>query len=68
MPKMAELSFQMAELPFQMPESLFKWILSQPILVNFPCGKKSEHPEKTHDFRQSVDGLFSHESIVRRLL
>ena len=28
--------------------------------VNFPCGRKPEHPEKTHDFRQSVDRLFSH--------
>jgi hypothetical protein len=27
--------------------------------VNFPCGRKPEQPEKTHDFRQSVD---SHES------
>jgi hypothetical protein len=33
--------------------------------ANFPCGWKPEHPEKTHDFRQSVDGLFSHESVVR---
>jgi hypothetical protein len=31
--------------------------------VNFACGRKPEHPEKTHDFRQSVD--FSHESVVR---
>jgi hypothetical protein len=31
--------------------------------VNFPCGRKPERPEKTHDFRQSVDRLFSHESI-----
>jgi hypothetical protein len=23
--------------------------------VNFPCGRKPEYPEKTHDFRQSVD-------------
>jgi hypothetical protein len=23
--------------------------------VNFPCGRKPEHPEKTHDFWQSVD-------------
>ena len=23
--------------------------------VNYPCGRKPEHPEKTHDFRQSVD-------------
>ena len=27
-----------------------------------PCGRKPEHLEKTHDFRQSVDGLFSHKS------
>ena len=23
-----------------------------------PCGRKPENPEKTHDFRQSVDELF----------
>jgi hypothetical protein len=23
-----------------------------------PCGRKLEHPEKTHDFLWSVDGLF----------
>ena len=23
--------------------------------VNFPCWRKPEYPEKTHDFRQSVD-------------
>jgi hypothetical protein len=23
--------------------------------VNFSCGRKQEYPEKTHDFRQSVD-------------
>jgi hypothetical protein len=33
--------------------------------VNFPCGRKPEYPEKTHDFRQSVDWLFSHESEAR---
>ena len=27
----------------------------------FPCDKKPECPEKTHDFRQSVGKLFSHE-------
>jgi hypothetical protein len=27
---------------------------------NFPCGRKPERPEKTNDFRQSVDKLFSH--------
>jgi hypothetical protein len=26
---------------------------------------ETEHPEKTHDFRQSVDRLFSHESVAR---
>jgi hypothetical protein len=39
------------------------FILTHP--VNFPCGRKPEHPEKNHDFRQSVDGLFSHESVAR---
>jgi hypothetical protein len=39
------------------------FILTHP--VNFPCGRKLEHPEKTHDFRQSVDWLFSHESKAR---
>jgi hypothetical protein len=34
--------------------------------VNFPCGRKPEYPEKTHDFRQSVELLlFSHEDWVR---
>jgi hypothetical protein len=33
--------------------------------VNIPCGRKPERPEKTHDFRQSVDWLFSHESVAR---
>jgi hypothetical protein len=28
--------------------------------ANFPCGRKPEYPEKTHDFRQSVDKRFSH--------
>jgi hypothetical protein len=32
--------------------------------VNFPCGRKPERPKKTHDFRQSVDWLFSHESVA----
>jgi hypothetical protein len=33
--------------------------------VNFPCGRKPEYPEKTHDFRQSIDFLlFSHEDWV----
>ena len=39
------------------------FILTHP--VSFPCGRKPEHPEKTHDFRQSVDWLFSHESVAR---
>ena len=38
------------------------FILTHP--VNFPCGRKPERPEKTHDFRQSVDRLFSHESVI----
>ena len=38
------------------------FILTHP--VNFPCGRKPGHPEKTHDFRQSVDRLFSHESVA----
>jgi hypothetical protein len=33
--------------------------------VNIPCWRKPEYPEKTHDFRQSVDRLFSHESVAR---
>jgi hypothetical protein len=33
--------------------------------VNFPSGREPERPEKTHDFRQSVDLLFSHESVAR---
>jgi hypothetical protein len=33
--------------------------------VNFPCRRKPVHPEKTHDFRQSVDRLFLHESLAR---
>jgi hypothetical protein len=43
------------------PSFLTVFILTHP--VNFPCGWKPEHPEKTHDFRQSVDWLFSHGSI-----
>ena len=38
-------------------------ILTHP--ANFPCGRKPEHPEKTHEFRQSVDRLFSHEFLAR---
>ena len=34
-------------------------------LANFPCGRKPEHPEKTHNFWPSVDWLFSHESVAR---
>jgi hypothetical protein len=26
--------------------------------INFPCGRKPEHPEKIHEFRQSVVWLF----------
>ena len=36
--------------------------------VNILCGRKPEYPVKTHDFRQSVDSLFSHkcyESVAR---
>jgi hypothetical protein len=33
--------------------------------ANFPCGRKPEQPEKTHEFRQSVDRLFSHEFLAR---
>jgi hypothetical protein len=39
------------------------FILTHP--VNSPCGRKPERPDKTHDFRQSVDWIFSHESITR---
>jgi hypothetical protein len=39
------------------------------VYPNPPCqlsrGRELEHPEKTHDFRQSVDRLFSHESVAR---
>jgi hypothetical protein len=33
--------------------------------VNIPCGRKPKYTEKTHDFQQSVDGLFSHESVAK---
>jgi hypothetical protein len=33
--------------------------------VNFPCGRKPQHPEKSHDFRQGVDWLFSHGPLAR---
>ena len=39
------------------------FVLTHP--VNFRCGRKPERPEKTDDFRQSVDWLFSHESVAR---
>ena len=35
------------------PITVGPYYLSPP--VNFPCGRKPEYPEKTHDFRQSVD-------------
>jgi hypothetical protein len=31
----------------------------------FPCGRKPECPEKTHNFWQSIDRLYSHESIAK---
>jgi hypothetical protein len=46
-------------------QQLRYYFLTVFIPVNFPCGRKPEHPEKTHDFRQSVDWLFSHESVAR---
>jgi hypothetical protein len=39
-----------------MPSSLYFVVL---LKLSIPCGRKPEYPEKTHDFRQSVDGLFS---------
>ena len=44
------------------PITVGPYYLTHP--VNFPCGRKPEYPEKTHDFRQSVI-LFSHEDWVR---
>ena len=35
------------------PITVGSYYLTHP--VNFPCGRKPEYPEKTHDFRQSVD-------------
>jgi hypothetical protein len=40
------------------------------VYPNPPCQlslweETAEHPGKTHDFRQSVDRLFSHESVAR---
>ena len=32
--------------------------------ANLPCGRKLERPEKTHDCWQSVERLFSHESVA----
>jgi hypothetical protein len=47
-----------------MPITVGPFCLTHP--VNFPCGRKPEYPEETHDFRQSVDFLlFSHEDWVR---
>ena len=42
---------------------LTAFILTHP--ANLPSGRKPERPEKTHDFRQSVDGHFWHESVTR---
>ena len=36
-----------------MPSTVGPFCLTHP--VNFPCGRKPEYPEETHDFRQSVD-------------
>ena len=36
-----------------MPIIVGPFCLTHP--VNFPCGRKPEYPEETHDFRQSVD-------------
>ena len=33
--------------------------------VNFSCGRKPEYPEKTYDFRQSVDILLTHKDLVQ---
>ena len=38
-----------------MPITVGPFCLTHP--VNFPCGRKPEYPEETHDFRQSVDFL-----------
>ena len=35
------------------PITVGPYYLSHP--VNSPCGREPEYPEKTHDFRQSVD-------------
>ena len=36
-----------------MPITVDPFCLTHP--VNFPCGRKPEYPEETHDFQQSVD-------------
>jgi hypothetical protein len=36
-----------------MPITVGPFCLTHP--ANFPCGRKPEYPEETHDFRQSVD-------------
>jgi hypothetical protein len=36
-----------------MPITVGPFCLTHP--VNFPCGRKPEYPEETHDFRQSVE-------------
>jgi hypothetical protein len=36
-----------------MPITVGPFCLTHP--VSFPCGRKPEYPEETHDFRQSVD-------------
>ncbi len=41
-----------------MPITVGPHYLTHP--VNFPCGRKPEYPEKTHDFPQSVDLCSSH--------
>ena len=46
-----------------MPMTVGPLCLTHP--VNFPCGRKPEYPEETHDLRQSVDFYSSHEDWVR---
>jgi hypothetical protein len=53
-------------------KALLFWELYGIILVVYPnpprqvsCLRKPECPEKTHEFKQSVDWLFSHESVAR---
>ena len=45
-----------------MPITVGPYHLTHPL--NFPCRRKPEYPEKTRDFRQSVDIHFSHEDWV----